>query len=100
VGGGMMITMASTNTILQTMVDPRLRGRLMAFYAMAILGTAPIGSLFAGVAADRLGAPLTILAGGVSCVIGAAVFVRMLPRLRPHIRSAYLARGVIRPPED
>jgi predicted MFS family arabinose efflux permease len=95
VGGGMMVTMASTNTILQTMVEPRLRGRLMAFYAMAIMGTAPIGSLLAGVAADRVGAPLTILLGGASCLIGAALFALALPRLRPHIRQAYADRGVV-----
>lgn len=95
VGGGMMVTMASTNTLLQTMVEPRLRGRLMAFYAMAIMGTAPIGSLLAGVAADRIGTPLTILCGGTACVIGAALFTLALPRLRPHIRQAYTDRGVI-----
>ena len=47
-GAGMMVTMASTNTVLQTIVEERLRGRVMAFYAMAFLGTAPIGSLIAG----------------------------------------------------
>ena len=48
--------MAATNTILQTVVEEQLRGRVMAFYTMAFLGTAPIGSLLAGVAADRIGA--------------------------------------------
>src|SRR5262249_3334242 len=56
VGAGFMVQMASTNTILQTIVDDRFRGRVMAFYTMAFLGTAPIGSLLAGVLADRVGA--------------------------------------------
>src|SRR5690349_14800106 len=47
VGAGMMIEMASTNTILQTIVEEDLRGRVMSFYTMAFLGTAPIGSLIA-----------------------------------------------------
>src|SRR5581483_5110697 len=54
VGGGMMVETASTNTILQTIVEERLRGRVMAFYTMAFLGTAPIGSLIAGILADRI----------------------------------------------
>jgi MFS family permease len=94
VGGGMMVAMASTNTILQTIVEQRLRGRVMAFYAMAFLGTAPIGSLIAGVVADRIGAPHTILLGGVACILGAGLFALALPRLRPHIREVYAARGV------
>ena len=62
VGGGMMITMAATNTIIQTIVTEELRGRVMAFYTVAFLGTAPIGSLIAGLAADRIGPARTILA--------------------------------------
>ncbi|HET7024620.1 MAG TPA: MFS transporter, partial [Gemmatimonadales bacterium] len=68
VGAGMMVSLASCNTLLQTMVEERLRGRVMAFFAMSFLGTAPIGSLIGGVVADRIGAPETILLGGVACV--------------------------------
>lgn len=94
VGAGMMVAMASTNTILQTIVEQRLRGRVMAFYAMAFLGTAPIGSLIAGVVANRIGAPHTILLGGIACILGAGIFTLLLPRLRPQIREVYEARGV------
>jgi MFS family permease len=94
VGAGMMIAMASVNTILQTIVEQRLRGRVMAFYAVAFLGTAPIGSLLAGVLADHIGAPMTILLGGVACLVGAIVFRLALPGLRPHIREVYAERGV------
>jgi MFS family permease len=95
VGGGMMVEMASTNTILQTVVDEQLRGRVMAFYAMAFLGTAPIGSLIAGVFAARFGAPLTIAFGGAACVIAGIVFAIQLPALRTLVRPVYIARGVI-----
>ena len=47
-GAGFMISLAATNTIVQTLVPEHLRGRVMAFYTMAFLGTAPIGSLIAG----------------------------------------------------
>jgi hypothetical protein len=67
----------------------------MAFYAMAFLGTAPIGSLLAGVMAARVGAPRTIFFGGVACILGAGLFALVLPRLRPHIRDVYAERGVV-----
>jgi MFS family permease len=94
-GAGMMVTMASTNTFLQTIVEERLRGRVMAFYAMAFLGTAPIGSLIAGVLADRIGPTNTIMLGGLACIIGGAWFALRLPNFRAHVRPIYVQRGII-----
>lgn len=95
VGGGMMVTMASTNTILQTIVEEHLRGRVMAFYAMAFLGTAPIGSLMAGVVADRIGPTNTIILGGVACLAVGIWFAVRLPRFREDVRPIYVARGIL-----
>jgi len=95
VGGGMMVEMASTNTILQTIVDDSLRGRVMAFYTMAFLGTAPLGSLLAGFSADHIGPMKTILFGGISCIVGGAIFALRLPKLRAHVRPIYIERGII-----
>ncbi|HEY4216097.1 MAG TPA: MFS transporter [Gemmatimonadaceae bacterium] len=95
VGGGMMIEMASTNTILQTIVEDRLRGRVMAFYTMAFLGTAPIGSLLAGLLADRIGAEHTIMLGGAACVLAGGWFASRLPSLREHVRPIYIKRGIL-----
>jgi MFS family permease len=87
--------MASTNTIIQTVVDEDLRGRVMAFYTMAFLGTAPIGSLLAGVAADRIGAPRTILLGGLACIAAGIWFGLRLPVLRELVRPIYVERGIL-----
>lgn len=95
VGGGMMVETASTNTILQTIVEERMRGRVMSFYAMAFLGTAPIGSLLAGVAADRIGAPMTILLGGVACIAAGIWFALRLPALRATLRPIYVEKGIL-----
>jgi len=95
VGGGMMVEMASTNTILQTIVDDSMRGRVMAFYTMAFLGTAPLGSLIAGFAADRIGPMRTILVGGVACIIAGIVFGFRLPKLRAQVRPIYIERGIL-----
>lgn len=95
VGAGMMVTMAATNTIIQTVVQEELRGRVMAFYTMAFLGTAPIGSLIAGIAADRIGPERTILLGGVACVLAGLWFAVRLPKLRELVRPIYVERGIL-----
>lgn len=95
VGLGFMVQMAATNTILQTIVEDRFRGRVMAFYTMAFLGTAPFGSLLAGVLADRLGAARTIALGGAVCAVAAVWFHSKLPLLRSLVRPIYIERGII-----
>jgi len=95
VGAGMMVQTASANTILQTVVDEDLRGRVMALYSVAILGTQPIGSLLAGVLAERIGSQNTILAGGAICGLAAVWFTFARPRLAALIRPVYMERGII-----
>lgn len=98
VGGAFMLALAGTNTIVQTIVEEHLRGRVMAFYAMAILGTAPIGSLLAGLLASRIGVPATIQLGGAACVAGGIAFTFRLPRLRELVRPIYVRQGIIAVP--
>jgi MFS family permease len=98
IGAGFMVSLAASNTIVQTLTEEHLRGRVMAFYTMAFLGTAPLGSLMAGVLADRIGEPLTIAAGGVACLLGSAWFASRLPRLRELIRPIYIERGILTAP--
>jgi MFS family permease len=95
VGGGMMVEMAATNTIVQTIVEDEMRGRVMAFYAMAFLGTAPLGSLMAGLVASHIGPMRTIMIGGVACIIGGIIFAFRLPVLRAHVRPIYIERGIL-----
>ena len=97
VGAGWMVQSAASNTILQTLVRDEMRGRVMAFYAVAILGTAPFGSLLAGALAARFGVPWTLFGGGLVCAVGAAVFARWLPRLRAEALPIYAERGIIGP---
>jgi MFS family permease len=99
VGAGFMVSLAATNTVIQTLTEEHLRGRVMAFYTMSFLGTAPLGSLLAGVLADRLGEPMTIVAGGLACLVGSAWFASRLPRLGPLVRPIYVQRGIL-PAED
>jgi len=94
-GLGMMVQMASSNTILQTIVDEDKRGRVMSFYAMAFMGTVPLGSLLAGTLAARIGAPRTVMLGGAACLLGAVAFARALPDLRAQIRPIYRRLGIV-----
>ena len=87
VGFGMMTQMASSNTLIQSMVPDRLRGRVMAIYSMMFMGMAPFGSLLAGILAEHLGATLTVGIGGVVCVLGAVWVSLRLPRWRIEARQ-------------
>ena len=94
-GFGMMVQMASTNTVIQTIVDEEKRGRVMSFYTMSFLGTAPFGSLLAGWLSTRIGAPQTVLLSGVLCVATAAWFARELPAIRELVRPIYMRMGIL-----
>lgn len=94
-GLGMIMQMAASNTIIQTIVDDDKRGRVMSFYMMAFIGTAPFGSLLAGGLASSLGAPNTLMIGGVSCILGAVTFARKLPDLRKMVHPIYVRLGII-----
>ena len=91
----MTIQVASSNTILQTIVDDDKRGRVMSFYTMAFMGTAPFGSLLAGALASKVGAPNTLLIGGVACILGGLIFMRKLPEIRKSIRPIYIRLGIL-----
>ena len=91
----MMVETVATNTILQTIVEEQMRGRVMSFYTMAFLGTAPLGSLIAGIAADRIGAATTVLLGGIACVAAGIWFALRLPALRAVLRPIYVEKGIL-----
>jgi MFS family permease len=94
-GFGMMVQMAASNTFLQTVVDDDKRGRIMSLYTMAFIGVAPFGSLLAGALADRIGAAITIAAGGLICLVGVLMFARRIPVFRELVRPIYQQLGII-----
>jgi len=81
-GFGMMVQMASCNTVLQTIIDDDKRGRVMSFYTMAFMGPAPFGSLLGGWTASHIGAPNTLIIGGIISILGAIAFATKSPSLR------------------
>jgi MFS family permease len=95
VGFAMMLQTAATNTIVQTIVEERMRGRVMAFYTMAVMGTAPFGALLAGGLASRIGAPWTIAISGVVVACAGVYFYSKLPMLRAELRPIYIKLGIL-----
>jgi MFS family permease len=93
-GYSMMLQMACSNTLIQTMVPDQLRGRVMSLYSMMFMGMAPFGALFGGALAHRMGAPVTVEVGGLACVMGAIWFARKLPELRIEARRLIIAQGL------
>lgn len=93
-GYGLMLQMASTNTLIQSMVPDDLRGRAMSFYSMMFMGMMPVGSLLSGALASRIGAPWTVMLGGLGAVIGGFTFWRLLPGMRLEAAQLLEASGV------
>jgi MFS family permease len=82
VGFTMMTQMACANTLIQSMVPDRLRGRMMSLYSMMFIGMAPLGALFGGAIANWISAPWAVTIGGIASLAAAGVFYSRLPSLR------------------
>ena len=74
VGFGLIVQMASSNTVLQSIVSDDKRGRVMSLYTMAFMGMSPFSSLLAGFLATKIGAPSTIFYSGLACILGGLFF--------------------------
>ena len=94
-GFGMMTATASINTMLQTIVEPDKRGRVMSFFTTAFIGMAPLGNFAGGALASRIGAPHSVLLAGTMCLVAAFWYIRHLPILRSHIRLIYAQLGIL-----
>lgn len=72
-GFGLIVYVASTNTLLQLTTEDRFRGRVMSLYTLMFAGTTPIGALGSGIIAQRWGAPVSTTVSAVVMLIGAAL---------------------------
>jgi len=94
VGFFIMLQMACSNTLIQAMVPDALRGRVMALYSMMFMGMAPFGALLGGALADRLGASITVAAGGAASIAAAVWFGKQLPVFRGEARQLIIAQAM------
>jgi MFS family permease len=94
-GFGMVTQMAASNTFIQLIADDDKRGRVMGYYVMAFMGLSPFGSLIFGWLASIIGAPFTLMAGGLCSMIGGMVFAGRFRTIRDQVRSAYRQKGLV-----
>ena len=99
-GFGMFMTGATCNTIIQSVVPEDKRSRVMSYYTMFFIGSAPIGHIAAGWLAEAIGAPQTFLVGGFIALAAGIAFALQLPSFRAHLRPVYIERGIIPGPEE
>lgn len=84
VGFGTILQISASNTVLQTIVEDDIRGRIMSLFTMSFLGVAPFGQLLAGTVATAIGAPSTLMLNGIVCILAAMLFAGPLFRLKLH----------------
>jgi MFS family permease len=68
-GFGMMSQITVSNTLIQTTVDPNMRGRVISFYAMAFFGMQPLGGLLVGALSKWIGTTNTLLVEGIAALL-------------------------------
>ncbi len=94
-GFAVMAQVGASNTLIQSMVPDRLRGRTMSVYSMMYIGVSPFGSAAAGFAAGAIGVQQTLIAGGALCLAASAVFAARLKSIRPVARQLIRERQAI-----
>jgi MFS family permease len=99
-GFGFVSVSGATNTILQSLVDDRMRGRVMSLYTVAFLGFTPLGNLALGFVAHGWGVREAISCSGAVLLIVALVFAVRLNSLRAAVRPIYLDLGIMPWPDD
>jgi MFS family permease len=99
-GFGLIASVASTNTILQTVADEDKRGRIISMYVMTFLGLAPISNFVAGAIAQAAGAHWTIFGCGLALTAATVWFAWNLPSWRVAVRPIYVRQGIIPPPQE
>jgi MFS family permease len=93
VGLGLMLTAASSNTVLQSIVPDELRGRVASLYVMSFIGMTPLGALATGWVAEHIGPPHTLLVCGLAGIAAAAVYRTQLQAIGRAIRPVYEKLG-------
>jgi len=89
-GFGMMSQITVSNTLIQTTVEPQMRGRVISFYAMAFFGMQPLGGLLIGSLSKWIGTPNTMLAEGIFALLIALLHFRYLRKQRLRSQKAII----------
>jgi predicted MFS family arabinose efflux permease len=80
IGGAMVASNTAANSILQSSIDARIRGRVSSLYTLALRGGAPLGSLATGIAVSHWGVRTALLLNGVLAVLCHTALIRRARR--------------------
>lgn len=86
-GFGMIAQFVSVNTLLQTVVDDSVRGRVMALYGLSFMGVTPLGSLLFGSLGRWWSVPWVLFCAALACLAIAFWFWRKVKILRKSIED-------------
>ncbi|MCG6136514.1 MAG: MFS transporter [Nostoc sp. LLA-1] len=90
------LTLAAIGNFVQLILaDENKRGRVTSIFTTAVLGILPLGNLFFGALASRVGVANALLFGGVCCLTGAGFFARKLPEMKKIVSPIYIKMGLI-----
>lgn len=95
IGFGIIITAASTNTLLQSVADEDKRGRVVGIYVMVFLGMQPLGNLAAGALANAVGAQNALLLNGLVAIGVSLWFIAGYGAWRRAMRPIYERAGLL-----
>jgi predicted MFS family arabinose efflux permease len=82
IGFAIVVSVATTNTLLQKLVTNEMRGRVMSMFMLSFMGTMPIGNIVAGTVSHRIGVPHTLAAGGIVVTLATTIVAITNRRLR------------------
>ncbi len=74
-----MMTMATTNTLIQSIASLEMRGRVISLYTMASASMAPLGSLLMGYLSSRIGARYTLITCGSIFLLWSIYGLKIVP---------------------
>jgi MFS family permease len=95
IGFGLIASISSINTLLQTLADDDKRGRVMSIYVMAMVGMTPLGSLLQSWLEKFVSFSLCIFLYGAVCVLAALIFEYYRPVVRRLSRPAFVKKGIV-----
>ncbi len=88
-GYGVISAIVATNTVIQMLADPVMRGRAVSFYSLCLMGFAPIGGYLSGILIDFAGIPFTLeLLGGLCCLSAIAYRFFAAPIIRESLKNS------------
>jgi MFS family permease len=82
VGGAHTLSAIMRNTIRQILTPDQLRGRIVSISFIFIQGGPQLGEIESGLVAQWLTTPLSIVTGGIGCLIAVGIITLAWPQLR------------------